>query len=362
MPDEIVLTDEQEAAVDAMWEHLIKGSGPFSMGGLAGTGKTVCIKHLMGTWREGGLAVVSFTGKAVSVLRRKGIGHAQTIHSLIYAPVFNDAGKLTGFRQKGRREVTDEFDGIVVDEASMLNARMHEDLLSYDIPVVFVGDHGQLEPIGDNPGVMEDPDIRLERIHRQAEGNPIITLAHAMREGHVARVSKSTCETVTSARSDQAASTLGDYDLILCGFNKTRRMMNQKYREGLGHTARLVPGERMICLRNNKTLGIYNGMVFTVDRMYNLRNPSKNDFEVDITTDDGRRFKRVDISFNTNKEFFDPALICDYGYCMTVHKAQGSEASKVLVFEEIWTGKWDPRRWRYTAATRAKEKLTWVNA
>ena len=49
----------------------------------------------------------------------------------------------------------------------------------------------------------------------------------------------------------------------------------------------------------------------------------------------------------------------DYGYCITCHKAQGSEYGKVLVVEEYLRGN-DHARWLYTAATRAKDKLVIV--
>ena len=49
----------------------------------------------------------------------------------------------------------------------------------------------------------------------------------------------------------------------------------------------------------------------------------------------------------------------DYGYCITTHKSQGSEYSKVLVFEEYLKGG-DHDRWLYTAATRAKDRLVIV--
>jgi hypothetical protein len=52
-------------------------------------------------------------------------------------------------------------------------------------------------------------------------------------------------------------------------------------------------------------------------------------------------------------------LTFDYGYCITCHKAQGSEYDKVLVLEEFLRGS-DHDRWLYTAATRAKEKLVIV--
>jgi exodeoxyribonuclease-5 len=48
----------------------------------------------------------------------------------------------------------------------------------------------------------------------------------------------------------------------------------------------------------------------------------------------------------------------DYGYCLTAHKAQGAEWDDVLVLEEV-SRSWDARRWRYTAATRAKQRLVY---
>lgn len=59
------------------------------------------------------------------------------------------------------------------------------------------------------------------------------------------------------------------------------------------------------------------------------------------------------------KEFRSQKVaLMDYGYCLTAHKAQGSEWNEVLVLEEIGRT-WDPRRWRYTVATRAKERLVY---
>ena len=65
---------------------------------------------------------------------------------------------------------------------------------------------------------------------------------------------------------------------------------------------------------------------------------------------------------NKNFKFFPKAhrpQVYDYGYCITCHKAQGSEYDKVLVIEEFLKGN-EHARWLYTAATRAKEKLVIV--
>ena len=49
----------------------------------------------------------------------------------------------------------------------------------------------------------------------------------------------------------------------------------------------------------------------------------------------------------------------DYGYASSVHKAQGSEWERVVVFEQR-TKHWDDNmyaRWLYTAITRSMQKL-----
>jgi ATP-dependent exoDNAse (exonuclease V) alpha subunit len=82
-----------------------------------------------------------------------------------------------------------------------------------------------------------------------------------------------------------------------------------------------------------------------------------------VATDDGRTFTlpclREQFGHDPVADFWsqETALV-DYGYCLTAHKAQGSEWAEVLVVEELARA-WDARRWRYTVATRARERLTY---
>jgi len=54
-----------------------------------------------------------------------------------------------------------------------------------------------------------------------------------------------------------------------------------------------------------------------------------------------------------------PGHLFDFGWAITAHKAQGSEFDSVLVIDEAQTlaGICDPRKWRYTAVTRAAERV-----
>ena len=49
----------------------------------------------------------------------------------------------------------------------------------------------------------------------------------------------------------------------------------------------------------------------------------------------------------------------DFGYCISVHKSQGSEFDKVVVIEERnkYQSDEDYAKWLYTAVTRSSDKL-----
>lgn len=363
---EILLTAEQEHAVDAAVKSLCgEGAENLTIGGYAGTGKTTVIKSIVEKMRVKGkhVAIVAFAGKAVSVLRRKGLYHAQTLHSLIYKPDKKDG--VLNFTK-----VFDlDCDAVIVDEASMINTALYEDLLSFGKPVVFIGDHGQLEPIGDNPGVMANPHIRLEKIHRQAEGSAILWLAHLFREGKKPNWATVPKEEIRSLTKRDVGKVAHEYDVIICGFNKTRTLMNSIVRENRGLTSELAEGERLICLKNNR-VGFFNGMMFTIEKIHEKKNVFtgsgyRDCFVVDLKTDDGVARSKVTVWLTKGeqvdlRDFPNDIVVADFGYALTAHKSQGSEFNKVLVIEEIWVEKWDPRRWRYTAATRAAKELAWV--
>ena len=117
-------------------------------------------------------AVVAYTGKAASVLRSKGIDGARTIHSCIYRAERKDGKLRFVLREK------EEMQGIfffVIDEASMVGSGLFRDLQSFRLPIVAVGDPGQLEPVGAGDlNLMKDCDVVLHQIHRQAGESPII--------------------------------------------------------------------------------------------------------------------------------------------------------------------------------------------
>lgn len=386
------------------------------LAGLAGCGKTTMLKHVLEHAQDRGVptAVASFTGKAVSVLHGKGLNNAQTLHSLLYKPVggpsdmwlearkewkdwcrlkvasdpnfYNEAQVEASVEQgmfgevgvynhwRGVRQDYDEnkdgrpkwervesidADLVIVDEASMVNNALHEDLQRVAFQILYVGDHGQLEPIGANPQLMLRPDFRLEKIHRQAGDSQIVPYAHHLRNGGHPLQWRSGPE--VHVTNDPGAAI--DHDVVICGFNNTRVQLNHFMRQRLGYTSELpVAGERVICLRNRSTDGLFNGHVCTLQEVRPNKDPSLIDLTVENSQGQLTMVHALKSQFGSAKPAqFVPrgVALFDWAYALTAHKSQGSEFGKVAVYEEL-SSSWNPRRWRYTAATRAKQSLTYI--
>lgn len=320
--------------------------------GYAGTGKTVIITVLARILSN--FAVCAYTGKAASILRRRGISRAATIHSLIYQATRDEKGEV--YWEKKNYV---DFDGFVVDEASMISKEVHNDLLSFGKPIIYVGDHGQLEPIGTDFNLMHNPDYTLEKIHRNA--GEIAFFAEHLRKGNSPQSFKGQDKvqiiTDSSLIEDKH---LASVDQILCAYNKTRVKLNEKIRKHLKiNYTFIAKNERIMCLRNNRKLGLFNGMqgiVTKVGKKDCLNFKSYDVLYEDIRYDpDVFGVEKYEFSKTNEKNPFD------YAYAITVHKAQGDSFGNMIVYEEKCQG-WDHKRWTYTAASRAKNGLIWICA
>ncbi len=382
-----LLSDDQKNVLNTIieWYKSDKTHKPFiSLGGYAGTGKTTLIavirKELHKLEDNLKVGFASYTGKAARVLRNElsrqfvmlpkdTVG---TIHSLIYSPLVDDKEEIIGWQPKKKID----RNLIIIDEGSMVDEMIWIHLLSYGVPIIVVGDHGQLPPIKGSFNLMQNPQLRLEKIHRQAEKNPIIGLSIQAREHGMVR---------QGIYSDTVIKyNLADYDsqeamqellrnfnsdtLILCGYNTTRKKLNNHLRTMLGFESPYpIANDRVICLRNNHKKNIFNGMLGTIISITMI---DTDWYEAEIQMDDEEKPYKGLISvkqFSTDSALnFTPNRaqtirgdLFDFGYALTVHKAQGSQAKRVILFEERFKQMTDEewRRWLYTAVTRAQEEL-----
>ena len=408
---EIILSSDQAEAYSTIAQWFANGGcvtpkqkNPhlLTFAGFAGCGKSTCISLLA---KEFGTAIrfafCALSGKAASVLGKllqdQGIKFGEdnhycgTIHSLIYQPLENDKGEVIYWIKKDLLDC----DIIVIDEASMISQDIFNDLCSYGKDILAVGDHGQLPPIEGNFSLMKDPDIKLEKIHRQAEDNPIINLSMQIREhGQIPQGYKSN-EKVSviskpsyinllqnSFQGNKSPKELLD-TAVLCYKNATRNNLNTIIRKVIFGAFSPVPltNDLVICLRNNKNKKIplyngYRGYTAEVTREEGDFYCSRIKFPYEgITTHEIDMcryqfgFPKTFSSFDELEKFgmqivhwSEAGYLFDYGYALTVHKSQGSQFNNVILFNErpAPVSADNYKRWIYTAATRASDKLTIV--
>ena len=331
---------EQDAALLAVDRWLKAGDSPlFRLFGFAGAGKTTLARHFAEN-AGGDVAFAAFTGKAAHVMRQKGCTDASTIHALIYRPASGEEDGEPMFTLRHDAPAS-KADLIIIDECSMVDEDLGRDLLSFGKPVLVLGDPAQLPPVKGGGFFTEgDPDFMLTEIHRQAADNPIIRLSMAVREGENFDEQTEECRLLT--RDEISTDDIMAADQILVGANRTRKRYNERLRELHNHTD-MTPeaGEKLVCLRNNKKKGLLNGGIWTVDRRMS---PRGGRVRFSVRPEEGGKAVNVSVP----RAFFldGPETVpwtqrkgadeFDYGYALTVHKAQGSQWDNVVLFDESY--------------------------
>jgi len=358
-------TGQQQEALRAVSAWLKAPNGPqvFRLFGWAGTGKSTLARHLAGDLKS--VHYAAFTGKAALVMRKRGCKGASTIHSLIYSLISDTEGEPR-FAIDPESPAADA-DLIVIDEVSMVDEELAQDLLSFGTKVLVLGDPFQLPPVkGAGYFTEDEPDIMLREIHRQARDNPIVRLSLDIREGGKLEYGRYDQSRVI-ARSDVDQDEVQEADQVLVGRNKTRLNYNNRLRQlkNLPHQSP-VAGEKLVCLRNNKAKKLLNGQMWLVSDV-KAKNKGRIGLKL-LPEDDGKR----EVSVITHKAFFtgqEDALgwperrkldEFTFGYCLTVHKSQGSQWDHVYLFDESFVFRETAARWLYTGITRAAERITVV--
>ena len=355
---------EQDGALGAVSRWLDAADRPiFRLFGYAGTGKTTLARHLA-SGIDGDVLFAAYTGKAALVMREKGCPDASTIHSLIYRS--RGSGETGPRFVINRQSAAAKAKLIVVDECSMVDEDLGRDLLSFGTPVLVLGDPAQLPPVkGAGYFTEHPPDAMLTQVHRQAKDDPIIALSIAVRDG--GRLERGTWgETRVIGRREIDADAILRADQVLVGLNKSRRAYTTRIRELLGFRDPMpAVGETLVCLRNDKTKGLLNGGLFKVKR---LAGEEEGRLQLDVQSEGERSSVRVSVPrefFEGKEESLSFAVRrksdeFDYGYVLTVHKAQGSQWDDVVLFDESYAFREHRARWLYTGLTRAAKRLTVV--
>lgn len=445
----------QRSAIDAVADWYDDFSSPqvFRLFGYAGTGKTSIIEpiinelglgNVVGEDRYGrpeyDVRLATFTGKAAHVLRGKlSVAHdaVSTIHRLIMRPdttarellqaalsEIDDLestsepsaaekarlktlrAKLPGLRREARtlhwvrrsREELSSIRLLILDEVSMINEELADKLMFYGIKMLVIGDPAQLPPIrGEGFFMSTPPDFLLDEVHRQALESAAIRVATTIRQSSSHGFGILGMDGNSGRMAGWDPRGLLDYSQVLCGTNKRRWHLIEAARSLLGHSpgSPPVPGDKVIVLRNDYEIGVFNGQMFTAYHVAEadsdgviemvVTDGTGPDLDVRVLRFDSRGFGGLDDEKtlldeiregswgrrkrpDTGRPTPSGTVVGTFGWAVTTHKSQGSQWDSVLVIDESWIfGKYaessgeDPRprmrAWLYTAVTRAASRV-----
>ena len=353
-------SEEQSLAIEeaATTGLLLVTGGP-------GTGKTTIVNGILSLYDQMGMkyALAAPTGRAAKRLTEVTGQEASTIHRLLGAGIDPHSGEL--FFSKNEEDPL-KVDAVIVDEMSMVDVLLLHSLLKA-IPqrarLILVGDPDQLPPVG--PGFPFNdmlraktlPTVRLTEIFRQAQESLIVMNAHSVNHGQmpelrnrksdffflpcrseeeVAQTIQGLCQTrlpknmgipseeiqVLSPTKKGGAGTFQLNQILQASLNPPSP---EKKEKALGEII-FREGDRVMQIRNNYDIlwkktdnsmvgaGIFNGDVGIIQSI------DMNTELVTIVFDD----RVADYEFTQLIEL-EPA------YAMTVHKSQGSGATRSLV-------------------------------
>lgn len=397
-----ILTAEQAEAenkIEQWFNHSARQT--FALTGFAGTGKTSLLQHAvcerLGLVPDVSAAFITPTGKAATVLIKKGIA-ACTVHRLIYQSITEEQEMLLNGKTvkvekltfKRRENIDKGIKLIVLDEASMVSDEMMFDILNFGVKVLLCGDDCQLPPVEGLNTYLKEPDFCLRSIVRQAGDNPIIYLSSLAREGKYIPYGNYGNKAFVINRRDftgeRRKRLLTRAEQIICGLNRTRAKINDEMRKIYGYSGLPKNGEKLICTVNNweqyidgeMRFNLVNGIIGqAIDPFYDEANymgfmqfkpdfldekcPEALPFDAGIFMTGAYRYRHGDYFERFDEEGNPKGVFTlnrfEYGYCISCHKAQGSEFESAIVFDESYAFKEDAHRWLYTAITRAKDRL-----
>ena len=399
---DILLSDKQKEAV-----RTINDNNVTIITGGPGTGKTTIIKSIIEIYKQKKYKIVlcAPTGRAAKRITETTGEEASTLHRLL------EIGKLdedSAYQKENEYQGTPiDADIIIVDEVSMVDMFVMNYLLNciyLGTKLILVGDSDQLQSVG--PGnVLKDfidsqkiVTVHLDKIFRQAAKSKIIVNAHRVNNGEnfigkdEAEIEEKNQDFFFIKENNQEKvlqqvlslcngrlKKFNNYDFFesiqvltptkkgLLGTKEMNKALQQElnpHREGeveknyMGAIFRV--GDRVMQIKNNYDMyweknigndletgnGIFNGEVGTIIKI-------------------DEKEKNIKVKFDDEKvcwyEFNELEQI-EHSYCITIHKAQGSEFDVVIMIIPQTAPMLLTRNLLYTGITRAKKLLIIVGS
>lgn len=391
------LNQEQAHAIDMSLQNRA-----FLLTGGAGTGKTTTVAAMIDILRKRGLNVHVMTLAGKSAERVARACHKTDIRLTEsntygtsrdgYTPYVESAAGMTfvttihrGLRATGRGEFLIEqlaAHVVIIDEASMVPTRLLAEILQRLKPnsrVILVGDDAQLPPIGFGSPFedfirLELPHVHLTQNYRQADQESIHIFATAMRNRQRIPFRNAPGVTLhTGANTDEALLEVVEERLkrpprerdaplsvlewqVLTSTNKVRARLNQLLQEYFnpdgdtlarvwenGQPQEVRRGDKIVIVRNDYEIDVMNG-------------------QTGLVTGAGRTPGSITVMIDERLVDVPADLVASHvrlGYCITVHKAQGSSWHTVISVEDghVWGAS---NRLYYTTCTRAEHHVAFI--
>jgi Ti-type conjugative transfer relaxase TraA len=354
------LSDEQQTA----FAHITADGDLKALVGVAGSGKSTLLAAARQAWEAEGLTV---KGAALSGIAAENLELASGIKSRTLASY--------EYTWKEGRDALTRNDVLVIDEAGMIGTKQLERMLAAadkaHAKVVLVGDPEQLQAIEAGAafrGVIGQSGlVELTQVRRQKEGwarqatqelaNGRTLEALKAYDSQGALIGSATREEaqrqLLSVWSKDRAAHPTESRLILAYTREDVKDLNREAREILKSEGKLAAGQavqttrgarefaagdRIMFLRNEKSLGVKNGTLGTVERI------GSGALQVRL---DGKDEPRIAVE---TKDYQD----LDYGYASTIHKSQGATVDRSYVL----ASRYFDRHTSYVALSRHREAAT----
>ncbi|MGQ9636878.1 MAG: SF1B family DNA helicase RecD2 [Thermodesulfobacteriota bacterium] len=371
----IELAEKQKEAIllAAQSKVLIITGGP-------GTGKTTIITAILRIFQQLRLKVLlaAPTGRAAKRMSEATKEEAKTIHRLLeFSP------QKGGFKRDENHPL--EADGVIIDEASMMDILLMYHLLKAIPPkahLILVGDVNQLPSVGPGNVLKDIIDsgafriLRLTEIFRQAQESLIVVNAHRVNQGLFPIFKKEEKkesqdfyfieeedpekiqDKILSLCSERIPKRFGfhpvkDIQVItpmhkgLLGVSQLNLELQKRLNpqpQALTHGSRVFRlGDKVMQISNNYEKEVFNGDIGWISKI----NPEEKEVFIDF---DGRL-----IPYDSSE--LDEVVLA---YAISVHKSQGSEYPSVILPLTTQHYVLLQRNLIYTAITRAKKLVVLI--